>query len=384
MGETLRVRFWHTFGMAGAGDLRLLPRVFRTRGILLCAVGMVLSAVALTAQETPNPQGEPIHTLHVYTNVVQVPTLVLGPNRERIKTPIAESRFSVSIDDGPWFRATHVRPEGDDPISLSILLDVNGDSETVMSKMAEAIAGLAPLNLHPKDHVSIYAFDCSLVRSLNDVSADSAQLKVGVEAALESWTKRRHEKQKPDCSQRTHLWDAIGHLTGELYKLPGRRVILAVSEGKDDGSTHTWNEVRAYAQSAGVAIFGLTYIPAYARDTSHTFRRSLTEDPFQLLCELNGGMVFQTTSRSLGEQLKSFTTTVRERYIVEFPRPSNATSGEHEMEVKIAKGEMDFVRSAGISVPIPDPALLADPTTVSVGPQQTPEMGDRRTVSKPQ
>jgi hypothetical protein len=54
------------------------------------------------------------------------------------------------------------------------------------------------------------------------------------------------------------------------------------------------------------------------------------------------------------------------------------------MQVKIAKGDLDFVRSAGISVPIPDPGLLADPTTVSVGPQQTPEMGNRHTMSKPQ
>jgi hypothetical protein len=169
-----------------------------------------------------------------------------------------------------------------------------------------------------------------------------------------------------------------------LEKLPGRRVLLVVSQGADDGSTHTWNEVRAYAQSAGVAIFGVTYVPDYARDTGHAFSRWSSEDPFHLLCELSGGMVFLSSTRSLQEQLKTFTTTVRERYIVEFPRPSNATSGEHGMQVKIAKGDLDFVRSAGISVPIPDPGLLADPTTVSVGPQQTPEMGNRHTMSKPQ
>jgi hypothetical protein len=344
----------------------------------------VLSGVALIAQDTPNAQDEPIHTLHVYTNLIQIPTLVLGPNRERIKTPIVESRFSVSIDAGPWFRATHVRQEGDDPISLSILLDVSGDSANLMAKMTEAIAGLEPVYLHPKDHVSIYALDCSLFRSLNDVPAYSARLKIGVEEALESWTTRMRDRRKATCSERAHLWDAIGHLAAELEKLPGRRVLLVVSQGADDGSTHTWNEVRAYAQSAGVAIFGVTYVPDYARDTGHAFSRWSSEDPFHLLCELSGGMVFLSSTRSLQEQLKTFTTTVRERYIVEFPRPSNATSGEHGMQVKIAKGDLDFVRSAGISVPIPDPGLLADPTTVSVGPQQTPEMGNRHTMSKPQ
>jgi len=90
-------------------------------------MGLVVlwSGVGLSAQqELPAPE-EPIHTLHVYTNLIQIPTLVLGPNRERLTKPIAENRFSVSIDSGPKFRATHVRLEGDDAISLSILLDVS-------------------------------------------------------------------------------------------------------------------------------------------------------------------------------------------------------------------------------------------------------------------
>ncbi len=43
-----------------------------------------------------------------------------------------------------------------------------------MPEINEAIAGLAPTSLHPKDHVSIYALDCSLVKSVTDVPAESA------------------------------------------------------------------------------------------------------------------------------------------------------------------------------------------------------------------
>ncbi|HMH14466.1 MAG TPA: hypothetical protein VK578_15305 [Edaphobacter sp.] len=93
---------------------------------LFCLVGVwtVLSGTAGVAQNGATPEDEPIKTLHVYTNLLQVPTVVVGPHGEQIKKPIEEKRFSVSIDSGPWFRATHVRLEGDDPISLSILLDV--------------------------------------------------------------------------------------------------------------------------------------------------------------------------------------------------------------------------------------------------------------------
>jgi len=350
----------------------------------LCALGLgvVWSGAVLSAQDAA-PQDGPIHTLHVYANLIQIPTLVLGANRERLKKPIAESRFSVSIDSGRWFRATHVRQEGEDPISLSILLDVSGEEAKLMPKIADAIANLWPLSLHPKDHVSIYALDCSLVRSLNDQPAETGQLKRSVDSALEPWMIRRQEKPKQNCKQKVHLWDALTYLTGELYKLPGRRVILALSTGDDEGSDRTWNEVRTYAQATGVAVFGMTYVPAYANNSSSAVLRRSSEDPFHSLCELSGGMVFLTDARSLADTLRLFTTTVRERYIVEFPRPANATSGEHSMEVKVANSA-DFIRSAGISVPIPDAALLADPTTVPSDPTRTPELGTRKPLTTPQ
>jgi hypothetical protein len=75
---------------------------------------------------------------------------------------------------------------------------------------------------------------------------------------------------------------------------------------------------------------------------------------------------------------------LRERYIVEFPRPKNVTAGPHEMRVKIAHGDADFIRSAGIMVPLADPAVLADPATVSAGPKDAPELGDRHILKKPQ
>jgi hypothetical protein len=382
----MQVRFWHTFGMAGVGDLRFNCRAVRGARLLLyvvCLAG-VLSGTACAAQDVPVAQDEPIHTLHVYTNLIQIPTLVLGPNRERLKTPVAASRFSVSIDSGPWFRATHVRQEGDDPISLSILLDVSGDSSELMSKMDTAIGSLAPDALHAKDHVSIYAIDCALVQSLTDVPADTESLKVAVNGALQSWTLRKQNEHEVNCVQSVHLWEALAQMIDDLHKLPGRRVILAVTDGRDRGSSgHSWSEVRDLAQAAGVAVFGITYIPNFAKNRNSAYLRWSSEDPFHSVCELSGGMVLLTNAKTLDQTLKLFTTLLRERYIVEFPRPARAKSGEHVKQVRIEKSN-DFIRPAGISVPIPDAALLADPTTVPSDPSRTPEMGTRAPMQKPQ
>jgi hypothetical protein len=180
-----------------------------------------------------------------------------------------------------------------------------------------------------------------------------------------------------------HLWDALAHITGEMSKLPGRRVILAVTNGRDQGSSYTWNQVRNLDEGRGVAVFGMTYIPDWSKGMNRAFLQLSSEDPFHSLCELSGGTVVLSDTRLVQEVLKRFVAMLRERYIVEFPRPAKARAGAHVQEVKIARSNA-FIRPTGISVPLPDPAVLADPTTVSSGPALTPDMGTRAPMKKPQ
>ena len=367
---------------------------------MLAAQDKVPVAIPDNAQDAPTP------TLHVYENLLQVPVLVLWSNRDRIQEPIMASRFSVSLDSGPWFRTTRVRREGDDPISLSILLDVSGDGGLLMPKMAEAIAALAPESLQPQDRVSVYALDCSLVRATSDVPADSARLKRSVDGVLYAWTARNSEKHAKgwtgsDCKQTEHLWDALAELTEGLHQLPGRRVILVVSDGVDKGSAHKWNQVRAEAQEASVAIFGLTYSPDVVVTNSTytenpfgpkgTFALSTEtaphvawggENPFRNLCELTGGTLRLASPKTLDEKLQRFTGMVRERYIVEFPRPTNGKTGRHGLLVKIDKGDY-FIRPAGITYPLMSAAVLADPTTVASDPSNAPTLGSRHSLPAP-
>jgi hypothetical protein len=344
--------------------------------------------VAASAQDEAKAVADGgVPTLHVYTNLIQIPTLVLGSNRELVRKPIAENRFSVSIDDGPWFRATHVRQEGEDPIELSILLDASGDAAVLMPKIGNA------LSLLPRDRVSVYVLDCGLTRSLYDAPADSGSIKKATDAALESWMLRK--KHKESCEQSVHLWDDLADVEVDMARLPGRRVILAVTDGQDQGSKHTWNEVMTFAQGTGTAIFGLNYaerspvgVPTMGRHGAGMYAPGDggvrgAQAALIPVCELSGGVVTTTSdTRSLGLTLREFVTMLRERYIVEFPRPSNSTAGTHDMEVKVARANY-FIRPSGISVPLADPALAADPTTIQTGPSQTPEQGTRKGTASP-
>jgi hypothetical protein len=322
-------------------------------------VVMLLGAGGLAAQTTPPATGNSA------APTLQVPVLVLGPNKERLDEPVRASLFSVKIDSGRWAPPLSVRQEGDDPISLAILLDVQGKGANLMSAIDKEIADLAPNLLHPQDHVSIYALDCALAHSTNDAPAESETLKRGVNAALAPWKTR--VSNHTSCGQTLRLRDALASLLVGLSKAPGRRVILAITDGQDDASKTSLAEIRNYAQAAGIAIFGVTYyvlpINRHFFDTGADTSMSIDgqyqssqnfqprDTPFATIaCQWTGGMHFFTSDAFASSALTKFITTVRERYLVEFPTPLNNASGRHSIDVAVEKSD-DYVRAAGIALP---------------------------------
>src|SRR6185437_15102769 len=71
------------------------------------------------AEGTPPAQA---YTLHAYANLIQVPTLVLGADRHPLP-PFSREQFTLRLDSGPPFHPAQIHREGDDPISLAIVID---------------------------------------------------------------------------------------------------------------------------------------------------------------------------------------------------------------------------------------------------------------------
>jgi hypothetical protein len=151
-----------------------------------------------------------------------------------------------------------------------------------------------------------------------------------------------------------------------------------------------------FAQATGIAVFGISPgaepvigdVMISGDRGSGSYRPSAmpskAEIQFISLCEMSGGIVTKIDDRrSLQEMLRAFVQMVRQRYIVEFPRPSNSTPGLHGMDINIAKGTY-LIRAAGVSMPVPDAALMADPKTIQSGPLQAPVEGKKRVTTKPQ
>ena len=348
--------------------------------------------LTLAAQEAPaNPVP---YTLHVYMNLIQVPALVLT---EGLTTPplIPINHFNISLDSGRKFHPTAMHIEGDDPITLAVLLDASGDQAGLLQNFSLDFAALAPNYLRPADHVSIFAVDCSLIRTLDNVPADPYAIRAGVTTALAA-PELHTGGHGPTCAQTLSLRDSIVRIVASMQGTPGRRVLLAITDGHDGHSTENWAATQRYASIHDVAAFGIREVTGHAGSSvgysanfpSGSFSGS-DLDLFRTFCQANGGMVYPSSPTNLQERLETFVTMLRNRYIVEFPRPDHSTPGFHTINITVS-GPDDFVAlSSGVTFPTTDPVLPNQPGSLAL-PDTLPKkqspatFGDRRSLTPPQ
>jgi hypothetical protein len=314
--------------------------------------------------------------------------------------PIDASGFRLSIDSGPKFHPTYVRREGDDPISLAILIDASKPDNELLPTLNQAIATLPPDFLHPQDHVSVYVMDCSLIRTTFNAAANPTVLAEGVQRAMEPWQIRQTQNEElkkekkmppPPCRVGLPLWDSIEEVLKDLDQQPGRRVLLAITDGQDTGSMTNWRDVMFHAQIRSETVFGLLPLietvvtlktPGETQEIRHLGSPSFggPEDKFEQICVNSGGIQLQASEHTTLYRLKEFTQMLRERYILEFPRAPNEEAGVHTLEVTYRKKGNFYIASAGITVPIASEEERSGANTIQEDPSKAPTEGDRKVL----
>jgi hypothetical protein len=352
-----------------------------------------------TAPPATDPSSSSKPTLHVYTNLKQIPVLVLSHDYRRMK-PIDASGFRLSIDSGPKFHPTYVRREGDDPISLAILIDASKPDNELLPTLTQAIAALPPDFLHPQDHVSVYVMDCSLIRTTYDTAANPTALAEGVQRAMEPWQIRQTQNEElkkekkippPPCRVGLPLWDSLAEVLTDLDQQPGRRVLLAITDGQDTGSKTNWKDVMFHAQIRSETVFGLLPLkatvfkletPGETKEIRHIESPSSggPEDKFEQICVNSGGIQLQASEHTTLYRLKEFTQMLRERYILEFPRAPNEEAGVHTLAVSYRKKGNLYIAAAGITVPIASEEERKGANTIQEDPSKAPTEGDRKVL----
>lgn len=336
---------------------------FRVRVVWFVVRTVVIAGLVASAgraQTTPEKEAtDGTYTLHVYTDLLQVPTIVLTRLHSNYRG-LTKQSFTLSLDNGPKFHPANVRLQGDDPVTLGILLDLTTDNSAIFKSFAQVMSALPPGVLSARDYISVYAYDCELIRTTDDKPATPEQLRESMTRVMTEGRDKARNGAKQPCASAKRLYDVIGRVAQDIGELPGRRVVLVVTDGTDRHSLNDWLGVSRFAGNKSTAVFGIRPTgPAqvYGRAASNTgfndgWIAVEEADTFGKICASTGGVVLDgdPSKRFMAGQIQRLMTMLRDRYIIEFPRPANGLPGFYSIDVQI-KDPSAILRPAGVAFP---------------------------------
>jgi hypothetical protein len=369
--------------------MRFTETHFSTRCLMLTGAPALLVATLLApkllAQTEPSPANAPV--IRVYVNLLQIPVLVLDTSLRRMP-PVPPSQFEVKLEGVKAFRPQRIRLEGDDPISLGILVDVSDPSETLWRDTLPNAIDTLTHGLRSWDRVEIFGMDGCHLRSFGgELLPEPGQIKGRIIEATSIKPYSVVQKTEGPCGRPINLWQSMSYAADSLGKRGGRRVLLALTDGtvnndEDLTKLHTMlnlNSVTMFSIDHKILTLGSAMSaftngsipnPVSARSRGGSSQATLPSGPepsslsvtgLLTQSELSGGMKLNASPASLSSTMEQFLTLLRGRYILEFPRPDTLHQGQYRIEVTIARTRA-FIRPAPVTLPIASPEEARDPT----------------------
>jgi|GEM_PF-3455221 len=339
----------------------------RTAG--LC-VGAWILAQSCYTQTNASTALDDKSTLHVYVNLVQIPVLVL--NSSLHPTPrIPDTSFKVSLEGLGQIHPSRIRLEGEDPINLTLIVDRSEKDDTLWNDLPKSMEPLIQA-LRPRDHISFLAFDgCTARRFGPEMAPFNAEwMKQTAKVVTDMAPSKLRGKQ--DCPKLITYWELVMYAATKLSQYPGRKILVTLGPG-DTLTSQTAQQVHTLLTQHSITLFPIVHglamsgiVPPRGFDSGTNAVHAMTSQ-----AELSGGMLLGTSFRGFGKTLAQPVELARGRYIIEFPRPDKLPPGTHYIQVEDGHPH-DFIRIAGISVPIAAPNEMKDPT-VEHGPLMASE-----------
>jgi VWFA-related protein len=246
----------------------------------LALLGVFLSAAAgLHAQLAPSPDESPVSnapppkpdedapmtTLKVDVNLVNLFFTVKDKNGALIPH-LTKENCSVQEDKNPQ-TLKHFQAETNQPLTLGVLLDTSGSQQRVLPLEQQFGSQFLSRVLKSKDEAFLVSFDVD-VDLLQDYTNNAHLLERAMNKAEINTAAGNGAGGVPGIGQGpvpvhgtpkgTLLYDAVYQASNEkLSRETGRKAMVILTDGEDEGSEHKITDAIAAAQKANVIIYGI-------------------------------------------------------------------------------------------------------------------------------
>ncbi|HEX4005748.1 MAG TPA: VWA domain-containing protein [Acidobacteriaceae bacterium] len=251
----------------------------------------------------------------VDTNLVLVPLIVTDP-LDRLVTGLEKQNFTILEDNRPQSIRTFACDDA--PVSVGVILDLSGSMGNKVVRARGAVLQFMKTS-NPQDEFFVIGFNdrpvliTDFTSSADDVEARLATVEVG---------------------HRTALLDAMyfGLEKMKEAKYP-RRALLVISDGGDNNSRYTENEVRSAVRESDVQIYSIgIFDPEAATQEERNGPMLLNE-----ISNDSGGRLFRVDDLAeMGDIASRISAELRNEYVLGYKTTESRMDGKwRKVKVKL-------------------------------------------------
>jgi VWFA-related protein len=311
---------------------------FFCTGMQTSLVFVFFLACALFAQ-APADQNLPA-PIRVDVDVVNI----LASVRDRhgaLVSDLDKKDFTV-LEDGKPQEIKYFTKEADLPLTIGLLVDVSGSQRNLIETERRAASQFFSQVLRNKDEAFLISFgeDCEL---LQDYTGSARLLTEGLgRLQVNSGVTGIGPGPVPTASQPrgTVLYDAVYLAANEKLKSEvGRKVIVLITDGVDQGSRMTIQQAIEAAQKADAVIYSIEYYDPSAYGFSFG---GGGEGTLRRMSEETGGRVYKVDRKHTLDQIfRELQEEMRSQYAIGYV-PSNSTKDGSYRKIEIRLSRKDL------------------------------------------
>jgi VWFA-related protein len=320
--------------------------------VLMCAM-LCMATVRAVAQVAPSPdappQGpagdpnqddltRPLETLKVNVNLVSL-YFTVHDKRGALIPHLTKDDFTILEDKEPQ-KIKNFTAENDQPLTLGILLDTSGSQQNVLPLEQQAGAAFLSRVLRSKDEAFLISFDVN-VDLLSDYTSNAHALSHAMDKA-EINTGTGGGGMPSGSPKGTLLYDAVYLATHDkLQQETGRKAIIILSDGEDQGSSMKLQGAIEAAQKANTIVYVLliadrgfygrgVYTMGYSGDAY--MKKMADETGGRVIDVGNNGKKMEAAFSQIEEELRT-------QYVASYTPTNNKLDGSYRKIDVECKGD---------------------------------------------
>ena len=306
---------------------------FRRLSFLFGAVGVLLAVSVFAAAQTPTPRPTPPPDETGTTKVFEVRLPVtVTEKKKNLVSGLTKGDFAI-FEDGVQQEVTFFSTEKTNPpVYVGVLMDTSPSAAGKLNFSKEAAANfLYTVVQLRKDKAAFMTFDHQVV--LQQDFTDKLDL-----------LQKAVDKVKKPGSQ-TAMYDAVWEFADQkLRNVPGRRVMVIITDGDDTFSRAELRDAIDIAQRTETTIFGISTKAGFLGTVPGVEAGTVKDkgDKFLTqLCEETGGEAFFTGDMlELEKAFKRISEELRSQYLITYRPADQSYDGRNrKIEVKLTDKE---------------------------------------------